>query len=272
MTTPQVSESTLLSRHPLATILLSSLCTVLCALLVLFLVLLSPSVLAQDEAADAPNLLEAIEDNPEFSTLEQVLRTARIEDSIAFTDNISLLAPTNNAFEALPETVRTSILQPQNQDILLDVLRYHVVLKPLDEEDLNGSSDLITLLGPDQNVSIVRSDDRILVNGEVLATNFSTDPSNGTLVTIDTVLLPEGFDAAALQSTPEDFAENSDSSASTSSSASTATNAAATATAEVTPRTGGFTVSITVLGLVVLALASVFAVRPLERKLQITLS
>ena len=266
MTTPQASGSTFPSRHPLVTILFGSLCTVLCALLVLFSFFFSPSTLAQDETAEAPNLLEAIEGNPEFSTLEQVLRTARIEDSIAFTDNITLLAPTNNAFEALPETVRTSILQPQNQDILLDVLRYHVVLKPLDEEDLNSASDLITLLGPDQNIQITRSDDEILINNEVTATEFSTDPSNGTLVTIDAVLLPEGFDPATLQTTGEDTPENPDATASVS-----ATNAAATATAEMTPRTGGYTLSIAAFGLIVLASAAVFSVRQVGRKLQISL-
>ena len=243
----------------LLTVLLTSLVTVLLSVLIGVLVFVAPVTFAQEE--ENRNLLETIAADPEFSTLEQVLRTARIEDSIAFTDNITLLAPTNDAFAGLPETVRTSLLQPENQDVLLEVLRYHVVLKPLSEEDIFGSTDLISLLGPDQNLSFVRRDDSSFVNDTVRVRDYATEPTNGTLVTIEEVLLPEGFDAGALQITSAQPTPSAEAGAD-------AINAAATAAAESTPRTGGAALSIGLLGLVVAALLAKQALLP--RRLQVS--
>lgn len=158
------------------------------------------------QAQNDQNLLQVLEADPDFSTFEQALRTARIEDSIAFTDNITLLAPTNEAFAALSQTTRDALLAPQNQTALLEVLRYHVVLSSLEETDLVESPELITLLGADQNVAIgATTEGEVLVNETVGVAGFSTAPVNGSLVVISEVLLPEGFDLNSLEPalTPE---------------------------------------------------------------------
>lgn len=254
--TPLTAKTTTPS---LVTILLMSLVTVLASVLIGVMMFVVPAAQAQDD--ENRNLLQTIEANPEFSTFEQVLRTARIEDSIAFTDNITVLAPTNEAFAQLPETVRTSLLQPENQDVLLEVLRYHVVLKPLSEEDIFGSRDLISLLGPDQNISFVRRDNSSFVNDTVRVRDYAMEPSNGTLVTIEEVLLPEGFDAGALKTASAQAVSPVEAGTDT-------VNAAATAAAESTPRTGGASISIGLLGLVAAVLIAKHTLIP--RPLQIS--
>jgi uncharacterized surface protein with fasciclin (FAS1) repeats len=67
----------------------------------------------------------ALEQDPDFSTLTAALTAAGLLDGLDGGE--ALFAPTNEAFEALPDGVLDNLLEPGNKDQLKDILLYHVL-------------------------------------------------------------------------------------------------------------------------------------------------
>ena len=96
------------------------------------------------------------------------------------------LAPTNEAFAALPEGTVESLLLPENIDQLVDILKYHVVAANAHSSGLS-SGNVETLNG--DNVEVTVSDRAVTVNDATVAT-ADVIASNGIIHIIDKVLMP----------------------------------------------------------------------------------
>ncbi|MEE4143836.1 MAG: fasciclin domain-containing protein [Halieaceae bacterium] len=70
------------------------------------------------------NIVEAALATPELSTLVDAVLAAGLDDALANTDNITVYAPTNDAFAAMPADVTGAILA--DIGLLTTVLTYHV--------------------------------------------------------------------------------------------------------------------------------------------------
>lgn len=160
-----------------------------------FAMLVSTPVAAQE---DDRNIFEVLRQEDDLSIFEDVINAAKIRDSVAVTEDITVLAPTNEAFDNLPDEVKTNLLKEENLNQLLEVLRYHIILEPLDEEDLEDSQNLLTLLGAGQDVDIISEDNEVTINEKDIYDSIDESPTNGTLIKINEILLPEGFDIASL--------------------------------------------------------------------------
>ena len=57
----------------------------------------------------ADNLVAALRNNPQFSTLAGLIETAGLTDTLSRSGSYTLFAPTNAAFDKLPQNVRTSL-------------------------------------------------------------------------------------------------------------------------------------------------------------------
>ena len=98
-------------------------------------------------------------------------------------------APTNAAFDALPEGTLDSLLLEENVDALSGILTYHVVAANALSSSLE-SGDVETLNGATVAVTV---DDGVLVNDStVVVADIIT--SNGIIHVIDAVLLPPSDD------------------------------------------------------------------------------
>ena len=95
-------------------------------------------------------------------------------------------APTNDAFEALPEGTVETLLQPENIGALTEILTYHVVPAEAPSTSLvNG--DVVTLNGDPVLVTV--SDDGVMINdANVIIPDIMA--SNGIIHVIDKVLIP----------------------------------------------------------------------------------
>lgn len=106
-------------------------------------------------------------------------------------------APTNDAFDALPEGTLDSLLLPENVDTLTDILTYHVVEGIVHSTAITGDVNVTALNGDD---IMVTTADGVKVNGaNVIATNVLA--SNGIIHVIDAVILPPSDDAGASTTT-----------------------------------------------------------------------
>jgi uncharacterized surface protein with fasciclin (FAS1) repeats len=75
----------------------------------------------------ADNLVAALRNNPQFSTLASLIEKAGMTDTLKRSGSHTLFAPTNAAFEKLPQNVRDQLGQEQHRDQLRALLAQHVV-------------------------------------------------------------------------------------------------------------------------------------------------
>jgi uncharacterized surface protein with fasciclin (FAS1) repeats len=153
--------------------------------------------------ADAANLsvAEVVAGNDQFTTLTAALEQAGLLDTLSTVSEESgtgpyiLFAPTNEAFDALPEGVLDALLLPENEDQLTAVLTYHVVPEELVSVDITPG-DVATLQGMDVTVL---TDGEITVNGaNVVLPDLAA--TNGVVHAIDAVLVPSTVNVEELTS------------------------------------------------------------------------
>lgn len=99
----------------------------------------------------------------------------------------TVFAPTNAAFAAVQSTVNT-LLEEGNEELLKDVLQYHVVRGKVVAADLEDGMMLTTLNGDKLEVSI--TDDGVMI-GDAKVAQADIMASNGVIHVIDSVLVPE---------------------------------------------------------------------------------
>jgi uncharacterized surface protein with fasciclin (FAS1) repeats len=75
----------------------------------------------------ADNVVAALRNNPQFSTLLGLIETAGLTDTLSGSGQHTVFAPTNAAFNKLPQNVRDQLGQEQHRDQLRAILAQHVV-------------------------------------------------------------------------------------------------------------------------------------------------
>jgi uncharacterized surface protein with fasciclin (FAS1) repeats len=133
-----------------------------------------------------PNIVETAASNPDFSTLVTAIQAAGLEEALSGEGPFTVFAPTNAAFDALPEGTLEDLLD--NPDQLANILQYHVVSGEVLAEQVVNLDSATTLNG--QDVSIRTENGNVFVNdAQVTTTDIRT--SNGVIHVIDSVLLPQ---------------------------------------------------------------------------------
>jgi len=122
-----------------------------------------------------------------FNTLVAAVTAADLVGALKGDGPLTVFAPTDAAFAALPEGTVENLLKPENKEQLQAVLLYHVVSGKVMSGDLKGTVDAETLQG--SSVKIVASMGKVTVNGaNVVSADVAA--SNGVIHVIDAVLLP----------------------------------------------------------------------------------
>ena len=122
-----------------------------------------------------------------FNTLVAAVKAAGLVDALKGDGPLTVFAPTDAAFAALPAGTLDSLLKPENKDQLAAILLYHVVSGKVMSSDLSGTINAETLQG--ETIEIVASSAGVTVNGANVA-KADVAASNGVIHVIDAVLLP----------------------------------------------------------------------------------
>ncbi|MEU1542500.1 fasciclin domain-containing protein [Actinacidiphila glaucinigra] len=128
----------------------------------------------------------AASNNPVLSTLMAAVKKAGLVDTLNNAQNITVFAPTNDAFAKIPKADLDKVLN--DKATLTKILTYHVVGQRLTPTQLgNGSFDTLekgklTTSGSGENYTVNES-------SKVVCGNVST--SNATVYIVDTVLMPK---------------------------------------------------------------------------------
>ena len=144
---------------------------------------------AHKAAAAAPpgDIVDVAVGAGSFNTLVAAVKAADLVDALKGDGPLTVFAPTDEAFSALPEGTLDSLLKPENKEQLKAILLYHVVPGKVMSSDLKGTINADTLEG--SPVTIVAGASGVTVNG---ANGVSADvaASNGVIHVIDAVILP----------------------------------------------------------------------------------
>jgi len=131
-----------------------------------------------DNAVNANNL----------TTLVAAVKAAGLVDTLKGTGPFTVFAPTNDAFEKLPEGTVDDLLKPENKAKLASILTYHVVSGRYTSADLEDGMMLKTVNGDE--IKITYTDEKWMVNGAMVET-ADIASSNGVTFVINGVLLPQ---------------------------------------------------------------------------------
>ena len=143
--------------------------------------------------AKANNIVEVAQGAGTFNTLLAAAEAAGLAGALADGQNLTVFAPTDEAFEALPPGTVESLLEPENRDQLAAILSYHVLPRELASNQLPGRTIHIRTIksGGDRLLAIEKdaSTGAVVVDGaNVVAADIRAD--NGIIHVIDKVMLP----------------------------------------------------------------------------------
>jgi uncharacterized surface protein with fasciclin (FAS1) repeats len=135
----------------------------------------------------------------ELSTLDAALNATDLVSTIADAKDITVFAPTNDAFDALDKTLLSCLLEPVGLPTLAEVLKYHVVPVKAMAADLKNDESLSTLDG-EQNLTVSLDDGTVTIKGgaknnEANVSKADILATNGVVHELDAVLIPKNFTA-----------------------------------------------------------------------------
>ena len=141
----------------------------------------------QDDVS-ANDIVKIAVGSKDHTTLVAAVQAANYVDVLANAGPFTVFAPTNAAFEKLPEGTVEGLLKPEAIDDLANVLEYHVYVGVIKTDQMKDGQKLNQVNLKDVEITIV--DGEYFVNGsKILAT---VPASNGIVYVIDDVLLPPG--------------------------------------------------------------------------------
>ena len=146
------------------------------------------------------NIVETAVSNDSFSTLVTAVQAADLVDALSSDGPFTVFAPTNDAFNNLPDGTLSTLIQPENQETLQSILTYHVVAGQFMAEDVvqaindnGGQFTVETLQGGELTLKLWEGNVYVKdTNGnkaQIIITDVET--SNGVIHAINNVVLPE---------------------------------------------------------------------------------
>lgn len=147
--------------------------------------------------SSSKNIIENLSSSPEFTTLVKLIQAAELTDTLK-SGNITLLAPTNKAFDKLPPGTLDTLLLPAHKTDLINLLNNHTISGKVRSKDIarqiksgNGQATITTLSGDtlrariNENRNIVLTDEN---GGQSVIMRFDIEQNNGVFHIVNTVL------------------------------------------------------------------------------------
>ena len=160
---------------------------------------------ANQAAAKAPEsarrtIAESLGASADHAAFVRALQSAGLAETFSGAGPYTVFAPTEAAFAALPEGVRSRLESADQRERLIALLSYHVVPGTVTAADMasaiergeGGRAELATVTGATLRLS--RDGDTIVIEdgagGRARVTTPDQIQSNGVVHSIDTVLMP----------------------------------------------------------------------------------
>ena len=143
-----------------------------------------------DEESD-PNILQVAIGSVDHSTLVAAVQAAQIEHVLVNAGPLTVFAPTNAAFEKLPEGTVDNLLLPENKAALATILTRHAAPGSYDVEALKKEArkGRKLYMATGDYLEVTQEGEDVYVNGIKVIASIQT--SNGIINVVDEVILTE---------------------------------------------------------------------------------
>jgi uncharacterized surface protein with fasciclin (FAS1) repeats len=146
---------------------------------------------ARKHASNVPpmspnNIVRLAQGSEDHTTLVAAIEAADYVTAVAASGPLTVFAPTNAAFDALPEGALESLLEPENADQLRRILQYHVTTSALATSSFRDGQSLGMANGAKATIRV--EGDQVWINDAKVIQSIPA--SNGMLHVIDAVLMP----------------------------------------------------------------------------------
>lgn len=166
----------------------------------IFALLLAVPAATYAQYDSTPDVVDIAIDSDAHTTLVAAVKAADLVSTLKGDGPFTVFAPTNAAFDALPEGTVASLLKPENKATLQSILTYHVVAGNLDSEAVvnaieagDGKAEVETVQGGTLTAYV--SDGKVYLEDEkgnkAQVTAVDLKGSNGVIHVIDAVVMPE---------------------------------------------------------------------------------
>ncbi len=152
------------------------------------------------EMYPSKNIIENAVNSKDHTTLVAAVKAAGLVDTLSGPGPFTVFAPTNGAFDKLPDGTVATLLKPENKGKLTSILTYHVVPGRLTAQDLwdmvdkmGGKAELKTVNGQSLWLKRVSEKHLAVYDPEGHAGRIPISDvmqSNGVIHVIDNVVQP----------------------------------------------------------------------------------
>jgi len=146
----------------------------------------APAPTPSSPPLDPKNIVSIAVASPDHKTLVTALKAADYVTAVANPGPLTVFAPTDAAFGKLPAGTVESLVKPENQAKLKEILKYHVTTSVYDAPALTDGQVLGMANGAKATIHV--KDGKITINDATVVA--SVRGSNGVVHVIDGVLLP----------------------------------------------------------------------------------
>jgi uncharacterized surface protein with fasciclin (FAS1) repeats len=152
------------------------------------------------EMYSSKNIVENASKSKAHTTLVAAVKAAGLVETLSGPGPFTVFAPTNQAFDSLPDGTVETLLKPENKATLTGILTYHVIAGKVTASDVlvliemnNGRAAITTVAGG--TLTFYTEDEDVYIEDEngnnAIVTIADVNQSNGVIHVIDAVLLPK---------------------------------------------------------------------------------
>lgn len=148
----------------------------------------APTLPASPHVVPNGDMISTLQGSGHFTILLKALDATNLTTTLRKTPDLTLFAPTDEAFQALPAGQLAELLMPKNAPLLQKVLIYHLVHLNLDSSKIKGAKGPVESVETgklmfDGSGPVLKVNDADIIQPDVHATN-------GVIQVVDKVLIP----------------------------------------------------------------------------------
>jgi uncharacterized surface protein with fasciclin (FAS1) repeats len=143
---------------------------------------------AQPAVVAAGDLLATAKAAGQFNTLLKAIEATNLAGVLTTNRNLTLFAPTDAAFAALPAGELDRLMLPENRQQLQQLLTYHLINAPVESSRIKGRKGPVTTVAG-SSLMLDGSGNTLMANNATIV-QADVRASNGILHVVDKVLSP----------------------------------------------------------------------------------
>ena len=132
------------------------------------------------------DIVERMQESGNFSTLLSIATDLGLVETLR-NNNLTVIAPTDAAFESLPDGMMNELTDEQ----LTEIISYHILSGNVVSTEIGETQDAVTNQG--ESIYFRNTGSSIIINGTASLASADLPVSNGALHAVNKVLLPDAY-------------------------------------------------------------------------------